>query len=92
MVKRIRPTFGEVSLSCADLGKGVMADKLPEQDVVVRDVQMPFLSMVVFMVKWALAAIAAIGPGVSERAIGEYDALLDSLRQAKERARGRTQR
>ena len=37
-----------------------MADKLPEQDVVVRDVQMPFLSMVVFMVKWALAAIPAM--------------------------------
>ena len=37
-----------------------MADKPPEHDVVVRDVRMPFTSMVVFMVKWALAAIPAM--------------------------------
>jgi hypothetical protein len=32
----------------------------PDQEVVVRDVKMPFLSMVVFMIKWALAAIPAM--------------------------------
>ena len=30
-----------------------------ETQVVVTDIQMPFISMVVFMVKWALAAIPA---------------------------------
>ncbi|MDD3765227.1 MAG: hypothetical protein PHP86_18180 [Nevskiales bacterium] len=30
------------------------------QQVVVVDIRMPFLSMVVFMVKWAIAAIPAI--------------------------------
>ena len=30
-----------------------------ETQVVVTDIQMPFVSMVVFMVKWALAAIPA---------------------------------
>ena len=30
-----------------------------ETKVVVTDIQMPFISMVVFMVKWALAAIPA---------------------------------
>ena len=30
-----------------------------ETKVVVTDIQMPFFSMVVFMVKWALAAIPA---------------------------------
>jgi len=29
-------------------------------DVVITDIKMPFLSMVVFMVKWAIAAIPAI--------------------------------
>ena len=34
---------------------------LPEQSqVVVTDIQMPFFSMVIFMVKWAIAAIPAI--------------------------------
>jgi len=31
-----------------------------EQRVIVTDVRMPFLSMVVFMVKWAIAAIPAV--------------------------------
>lgn len=29
-------------------------------DVIIKDIQMPFWSMVTFMVKWALAAIPAI--------------------------------
>ena len=29
-------------------------------DVVIKDIQMPFWSMVTFMVKWAFAAIPAI--------------------------------
>ena len=34
---------------------------LPEQSqVVATDIQMPFFSMVIFMVKWAIAAIPAI--------------------------------
>jgi hypothetical protein len=100
-----------------------MSERPQEQDVVVRDVQMPFLSMVVFMVKWALAAIPAMlvlftaaavfglltvllfgslgnglrdvlsggarkpTPGVSERPIGQYDALLDSLQKARRATR-----
>jgi len=35
-------------------------DSSDARDVVVRDVRMPFLSMVVFMVKWAIAAIPAM--------------------------------
>lgn len=31
-----------------------------KQEVIVTDIQMPFGSMVVFMIKWALAAIPAI--------------------------------
>ncbi len=31
-----------------------------EQRVIVTDVRMPFLSMIVFMVKWAIAAIPAV--------------------------------
>ncbi len=30
------------------------------QNVVVTDIQMPFMSMVVFMVKWVIAAIPAM--------------------------------
>lgn len=30
------------------------------REVIVTDIKMPFLSMVVFMVKWALAAIPAL--------------------------------
>ena len=29
-------------------------------EVIIKDIQMPFLSMVTFMVKWAFAAIPAI--------------------------------
>jgi len=31
-----------------------------KKEVVITDIKMPFLSMVVFMVKWAIAAIPAI--------------------------------
>lgn len=31
-----------------------------ENQVVVTDIKMPFMSMVVFMVKWAIAAIPAL--------------------------------
>lgn len=31
-----------------------------QREVVVTDIRMPFLSMVVFMIKWAIAAIPAI--------------------------------
>jgi hypothetical protein len=37
-----------------------MSDEQPTQHVVVRDVQMRFGSMVVFMVKWAIASIPAL--------------------------------
>ena len=30
------------------------------QEIIVTDIKMPFLSMVVFMVKWALASIPAL--------------------------------
>lgn len=33
---------------------------MEKQEVIVTDVQMPFGSMVVFMVKWAIAAIPAV--------------------------------
>jgi hypothetical protein len=33
---------------------------MSEQNVIVTDIHMPFLSMVIFMVKWALASIPAI--------------------------------
>ncbi|MFA5902829.1 MAG: hypothetical protein WC836_02770 [Desulfobacula sp.] len=32
---------------------------MEKQEVVVSDIQMPFGSMVVFMIKWAIAAIPA---------------------------------
>lgn len=37
-----------------------MADEMPRQAVVVTDIRMPFFSMVIFMVKWAIAAIPAL--------------------------------
>lgn len=37
-----------------------MASQYPEQAVVVRDIQMSFWSMIVFMVKWAVASISAL--------------------------------
>jgi len=36
-----------------------MSDEANRQHVVVTDIRMPFFSMVVFMVKWAIAAIPA---------------------------------
>jgi hypothetical protein len=36
-----------------------MLDQDNSQSVIVKDIHMPFLSMVVFMVKWAIAAIPA---------------------------------
>ena len=38
---------------------GAKMNSPEETQVVVTDIQMPFISMVVFMVKWALAAIPA---------------------------------
>ena len=37
-----------------------MSDEGINQNVIVTDIHMPFLSMVIFMVKWALASIPAI--------------------------------
>lgn len=37
-----------------------MADDSNKQAVVVTDIRMPFFSMVIFMVKWAIAAIPAL--------------------------------
>lgn len=37
-----------------------MNSNLPRQEVVVTDIRMPFLSMVTFMVKWAIASIPAM--------------------------------
>ena len=37
----------------------MMADDTNKQAVVVTDIRMPFFSMVIFMVKWAIAAIPA---------------------------------
>ena len=37
-----------------------MADETNKQAVVVTDIRMPFFSMVIFMVKWAIAAIPAL--------------------------------
>ena len=36
-----------------------MLDQENSQSVIVKDIHMPFISMVVFMVKWAIAAIPA---------------------------------
>jgi hypothetical protein len=55
-------TPGEVELNRRNRGEvhvGVRRDVAPES-VVVRDVRMPFGSMVVFMVKWAIASIPAL--------------------------------
>jgi mono/diheme cytochrome c family protein len=37
-----------------------MTDETPDKEVVIRDVRMPFGSMVVFMLKWAIASIPAL--------------------------------
>jgi hypothetical protein len=37
-----------------------MNSTLPRQEVVVTDIRMPFISMVMFMVKWAIASIPAM--------------------------------
>jgi hypothetical protein len=37
-----------------------MSDEGSSRNVIVTDIHMPFLSMVIFMVKWALASIPAI--------------------------------
>jgi len=37
-----------------------MDDEATPQKIVVTDIRMPFFSMVVFMVKWAIAAIPAV--------------------------------
>lgn len=35
-------------------------DPAEETKIIVADIKMPFISMVIFMVKWAIAAIPAI--------------------------------
>ena len=37
-----------------------MLNEKKEQDVAIKDFNMPFSSMVIFMVKWAIASIPAI--------------------------------
>ena len=37
-----------------------MSDEGSSRNVIVTDIHMPFLSMVIFMVKWALASIPTI--------------------------------
>jgi hypothetical protein len=37
-----------------------MSDEGNRQNVIVTDIHMPFFSMVIFMVKWAIAAIPAL--------------------------------
>ena len=37
-----------------------MSKEKKEQDVAIKDFNMPFSSMVIFMVKWAIASIPAI--------------------------------
>ena len=37
-----------------------MSDEGSSRNVIVTDIHLPFLSMVIFMVKWALASIPAI--------------------------------
>ncbi len=39
---------------------GTRAADAIQTEVVVTDIQMPFFSMVVFMVKWSIAAIPAV--------------------------------
>jgi hypothetical protein len=38
----------------------MMVDETNKQAIVVTDIRMPFFSMVIFMVKWAIAAIPAL--------------------------------
>lgn len=40
--------------------KALSMDANKPQNVVVTDIQMPFMSMVIFMVKWVIAAIPAM--------------------------------
>jgi hypothetical protein len=37
-----------------------MVDLTNTNEIVVKDIKMPFLSMVIFMVKWAIASIPAV--------------------------------
>jgi hypothetical protein len=37
-----------------------MGDQTSTNEIVVKDIKMPFLSMVIFMVKWAIASIPAV--------------------------------
>jgi hypothetical protein len=37
-----------------------MGDPTNTNEIVVKDIKMPFLSMVIFMVKWAIASIPAV--------------------------------
>jgi len=44
----------------SDYDMVIMSDEGNRQHVIVTDIHMPFWSMVIFMVKWALASIPAI--------------------------------
>ena len=52
LVKLLSPIINQLT--------GAKMNSPEETQVVVTDIQMPFISMVVFMVKWALAAIPAL--------------------------------
>ena len=43
-----------------ELQEGVQMNPAEETKIIVADIKMPFISMVIFMVKWAIAAIPAI--------------------------------
>src|SRR4051794_28120340 len=74
-------------------------DRAPRQEVVIRDVRMRFGSMVVFMVKWALASIptliilvsisvlaAGISTGVLASFVGMSHVLTSGSNQAAAKA------
>ena len=52
LVKLLSPVINQLT--------GAKMNSPEETQVVVTDIQMPFISMVVFMVKWALAAVPAL--------------------------------
>jgi hypothetical protein len=56
-----RKTLGEsgADISGAPPPPAPIVEIVPPQPVIVKDIEMPFGSMVVFMVKWSLASIPA---------------------------------
>src|SRR5215831_9888665 len=55
-----RPRASTNGLILRHKGGVTMSDEGNRQHVIVTDIHMPFWSMVIFMVKWALASIPAI--------------------------------